>query len=72
MSANGEVEAPETKRGLVNSEEVFHSSLTAGGLHVLLDLVDDLVQVGVSLTQGVAFRSDVAVMEAEVLGAEPW
>ena len=44
--------------------------LDAGGLHVLLDLVDDLVQVGVSLTQGVAFRSDVAVMEAEVLGAE--
>ena len=44
--------------------------LDAGGLHVLLDLVDDLVQVGVSFTQGVAFRSDVAVMEAEVLGAE--
>ena len=28
MSANGEVAAPDTKRGLVNREEVFHSSLT--------------------------------------------
>ena len=44
--------------------------LDAGGLHVLFDLVDDLVQVLVGLAQGVAFRSDVAIMEAEVLDAE--
>ena len=41
--------------------------LDAGGLHVLFDLVDDLVQVLVGLAQGIAFRSDIAIMEAEVL-----
>ena len=44
--------------------------LDAGGLHVLFDLVDDLVQVLVGLTQGIAFRSDITIMEAEVLNAE--
>ena len=41
--------------------------LDAGGLHVLLDLVDDLVQVLIGLAQGVAFRGNVAIVEAEVL-----
>ena len=44
--------------------------LDAGGLHVLFDLVDDLVQILVGLAQGIAFRSDVAIVEAEVLNAE--
>ena len=44
--------------------------LDAGGLHVLLDLVDDLVEVGVGLAQGVAFGGDVAIVEAEVLDAQ--
>ena len=44
--------------------------LDAGGLHVLFDLVDDLVQVLVGLAQGIAFRSDITIMEAEVLDAE--
>lgn len=35
--------------------------LDAGGLHVLFDLVDDLVQVLVGLAQGIAFRSDITI-----------
>ena len=44
--------------------------LDTGGLHILVDLVNDLVEVGVGLAQGVAFGGDVTIVEAEVLDAQ--
>ena len=47
-----------------------HKQLDAGALLLLLQHGDDLVEVGVGLAEGLAFRGNVAIMEAVEGSAE--
>ena len=62
-SAGDEARIGEQRRGVPQQ-------LDASGLHILFDAVHNLIEVGIGLAQGLAFRSDIAIMEAEVLSAQ--
>ena len=62
-SAGDEARVGEQRRGVPQQFDT-------GGLHILFDFVDYLVQVRVGFTKSVTFWSDVTIVEAEVFDTQ--